>query len=170
MRDEVNKRLRMHREQEPRQPETTRNGDPGSVGDYLMKKLLDFTRAKDMEWTRTHGFCTIMRGLVVHERQGGVVVERLWTMDDLNTTNKELRKEMEHLTKDDLEDKSKADWMAKLFASLQISWFVIQQVARSLSEENLPRTQLGRGSPPGYSSRNVSIVRKHIRTLLQNPY
>lgn len=91
---------------------------------------------QEKKWTRTHGFCAIMRGFSVQHGLGKDADERTWERTDLRTEDGDLLYEMRHISKEKIMDKSKADWVVKGLACLQISWFVLQQSARA--QQRLP--------------------------------
>lgn len=155
LRDKANKRWRKLRKQENRereqreqdnQRESPSLGEPDTDSRPKLQRISKYLKksAEPVEdlvvWTRTHGFCAIMRGFAVQHGSNRGAVERNWTEQDLYTDDADLVASMQLVTKEDLQDKSKASLVVKLLASLQIAWFVIQQIARSSLQ--LPRTQL----------------------------
>ncbi|KAF8845576.1 hypothetical protein BDN67DRAFT_891924 [Paxillus ammoniavirescens] len=81
---------------------------------------------QDHQWTRTHGFFALMGGFVL---QDGTERTVLRTRDDLRRLRHERIMNLT-ITKGEIDDKSKADGLAKTLLILQLSWFVIQVSAR----------------------------------------
>jgi hypothetical protein len=82
--------------------------------------------ASDYQWTRTHGFFALMGGFVL---QNGTERTVLRTRDDLRRLRDERTIDLT-ITEGEINDKSKADGLAKTLLILQLSWFVIQVSAR----------------------------------------
>ncbi|PVG01720.1 hypothetical protein CPB86DRAFT_698760 [Serendipita vermifera] len=95
-------------------------------------------------WTRTHAFFVIMGGFYAYRR------ERDWRPRgseqpcyplSADTMLKLVRQGKVALpSEEDIEDRNKSDWLAKLLVLLQTTWFVAQCVARK--REGLPLTEL----------------------------
>ena len=80
-------------------------------------------------WTITHCFLVTMGGVSLRTPQGDRYtprVEQFFSLleDDLI--------EIPDIAKDDIEDKSKADWFIKGVALLQILWFVLEIIGRAI--------------------------------------
>lgn len=120
----------------------------GQVRDEANKRWLDLWHRKEVTpatgvapvWTRTHGFCAIMRGFAVQHGSGRKAVERPWTQSDFNGDDDDLLESMQAISKEDLEDKSKTNWAVRIISAVQITWFVVQQGFRF--HQGLPRAQL----------------------------
>ncbi|TFK50285.1 hypothetical protein OE88DRAFT_1631605 [Heliocybe sulcata] len=95
---------------------------------FASRKLAEMNKEKH-GWTQTHGFFAIMGGFVIFE-DDHAVRPRL----DLSTLP------FPDITKDEIQDKSKGDWLSKGFAILQTSWFLVQCIARRV--QHLPLTEL----------------------------
>jgi hypothetical protein len=96
-------------------------------------------------WTRTHGFFVIMGGFHAYTR-GDSEMDKylpgtpLYPLDQMTVIEKVKREEIELPLEEEIQDKSKADWLAKTIVLLQIGWFVIQCIARGVA--HLPLSEL----------------------------
>ncbi|CAK5271556.1 unnamed protein product, partial [Mycena citricolor] len=88
--------------------------------------------SKTYHVSMTHGFFFTMGGFIDAERRS------LLTSEDLERPG--VLKSIREVREEDIRDKSKADALAKAFAILQASWFIMQCVARVL--QRLPLTQI----------------------------
>ncbi|KAF8648136.1 hypothetical protein AX16_006386 [Volvariella volvacea WC 439] len=88
-------------------------------------------RAKELKWTRTHGFFIQMGGLMVEVEKGEKyeVVYSIGILEDLPAIRKK-----------EIQDRGKGDILAKAIVVLQTLWFVVQCIARRV--ENLVLTEL----------------------------
>ncbi|KAG6915430.1 hypothetical protein DXG01_011491 [Tephrocybe rancida] len=90
---------------------------------------------KDYGWTQTHGFFAIMGGFQIYESEGpsrGITITR-----DLQpyVVEKQIT-----ISKEEIKDRSKGDILSKAIILLQISWFILQVLARAI--QHLPITAL----------------------------
>ena len=85
-----------------------------------MTKVVD-THQDHKGWTRVHGFFAVMGGFVSPDGK------TKYSREDLE---KLCVCEYPLITKDEIQDKSTADSVAKLFALVQTTWFMLQCVAR----------------------------------------
>ncbi|KAG5638075.1 hypothetical protein H0H81_001924 [Sphagnurus paluster] len=88
---------------------------------------------REYNWTQTHGFFADMGGFV--ECDNGTI-SRL----DVDQLDNYLRRNEINITKEDIEDKSKGDFLSKLVVVLQVTWFMIHIIARKI--QSLPITEL----------------------------
>ncbi|EPQ51379.1 hypothetical protein GLOTRDRAFT_24610, partial [Gloeophyllum trabeum ATCC 11539] len=94
-------------------------------------------------WTQTHGFFAIMGGFSVSR-----VSELLHPMASCGGLAPTSRPDefdiamlpFPDITEEEINDKSKGDWLSKGFAILQTSWFIFQCIARRA--QHLPLTEL----------------------------
>lgn len=87
------------------------------------------THNRNGPWTLTHGFLLEMRGLVVD----GTAVTRVRESDpDRSRSYRNLSRLSKPLpiSEAEINDKSKGDFLTKLFVVVQTSWFIIQVLAR----------------------------------------
>ncbi|KAF8654825.1 hypothetical protein AX16_003345 [Volvariella volvacea WC 439] len=85
---------------------------------------------RDRGWTRAHGFFVIMGGLVREDEKGCRVV----TMSERGTVELDEVETKEvilpTISEEEIMDKSKGDFLAKIVVVIQTSWFLIQCIAR----------------------------------------
>ncbi|KIJ13995.1 hypothetical protein PAXINDRAFT_169966 [Paxillus involutus ATCC 200175] len=87
----------------------------------------DFLRnASDPHWTRTHSFFALMGGLVV---QDGAQRKPLRMRHDLRYLRNGTIIQSE-ITKKEISDRSKSDGLGNALLVLELSWFILQVVAR----------------------------------------
>ncbi|KAF9525632.1 hypothetical protein CPB83DRAFT_771742, partial [Crepidotus variabilis] len=89
-------------------------------------------------WTMTHSFFLIMGGLKICKCGKETEVLSSTTVHKLSKA--ELRRIVEAVTVDDIEDKSKSDFISKSLTVFQSTWFIIQCVARGI--QHLPMTEM----------------------------
>lgn len=85
-------------------------------------------------WTKTHGFFLLMGGFVLEEHGEGKALLPLHPglFHDLLSRG---RIDFPNVLEADIEDHSKADWLAKLVVILQVTWFIVQCIARGASSK-----------------------------------
>jgi hypothetical protein len=96
-------------------------------------------------WTRAHGFFVIMGGFHAYTRDDSRIEKHLtgkpWYPLDQKTVMEKVQKEETELPlEEEIQDKSKTDWLAKTLVLLQNSWFMIQCIARGIA--HLPLSEL----------------------------
>ena len=91
---------------------------------YLTKKL----EKKRPGWTQAHSFFLIMGGFTLHE--GGKPVQVL-EVKDLEKLSEAGKIEWPTVTKEEIEDRSKGDYLSKTIVLFQTTWFVVQCIARA---------------------------------------
>ncbi|EKM77090.1 hypothetical protein AGABI1DRAFT_13751, partial [Agaricus bisporus var. burnettii JB137-S8] len=107
------------------------------------KKYMDEWNANfvSLRWTLTHGFLADMGGIRLYDagdkdlqkfRPGSKIFEDLKMRSIIQQTGL--------ISCDDIQDKSKGDWMTKFFVVIQTTWFIIQCLARWAI--HLPVTEL----------------------------
>ncbi|KAG6889680.1 hypothetical protein C0995_015428 [Termitomyces sp. Mi166 len=90
---------------------------------------------KDYGWTQTHGFFAIMGGFQICESDGTGL--RTLKVDELEPYVKD---HAITVSKEEILDKSKGDFLSKALVLLQVSWFVLQILARA--NQHLAITEL----------------------------
>ena len=90
---------------------------------YLTKKH----EKTNLGWTRAHSFFLIMGGFMLHE--GGKPV-RILEAKDLEELSKAGKIEWPTITKEEIADRSKGDYLSKTIVLFQTTWFVGQCIAR----------------------------------------
>ncbi|CAA7268754.1 unnamed protein product [Cyclocybe aegerita] len=103
---------------------------------FMAKKIAEKYRSRG--WTIAHGFFLVMGGFHLYdcEKDLGVLsVQRFNSLIESNTIDFPSA-----LTREDIEDKSKADGLSKGITIIQTSWFVLQCIARGV--QKLPLTEL----------------------------
>jgi len=93
------------------------------VARYLTKKH----RKEHTDWTRAHAFFLIMGGFTLHE--GGKPVQVLGAKD-LEKLSDVGKIKWPTITKEDIADRSKGDYLSKTIVLFQTTWFVGQCIAR----------------------------------------
>jgi len=79
------------------------------------------------DWTRAHSFFLIMGGFTLHK--GGKPV-RVLEAKDLEELSEAGKIEWPTITKEEIEDRSKGDYLSKTIVLFQTTWFVGQCIAR----------------------------------------
>ncbi|KAF4616390.1 hypothetical protein D9613_008677 [Agrocybe pediades] len=95
-------------------------------------------RKKRVEWTKTHGFFLQMGGFMLREEGKE---DRVLGWKTLMAYYKQGRVDLSEVTEDRINDHSKADWISKGLALLQMVWFIVQCIARLL-DKHLILTEL----------------------------
>ena len=90
---------------------------------YLTKKH----EKNDPSWTRTHAFFLIMGGFTLHE--GGKPV-RVLEAKDLEGLSEAGKIKWPTITKKEIADRNKGDYLSKAIVLFQTTWFVGQCIAR----------------------------------------
>ncbi|KAI9449654.1 hypothetical protein F5148DRAFT_633627 [Russula earlei] len=88
-------------------------------------------------WTKTHGFFAIMGGFMEYEGNRPV---RVLLPEQLKSYSLTGNGDFPRIAKEEIEDKSKGDIIAKTLVILQTGWFVMQCIARGV--QHLPVTEL----------------------------
>jgi len=88
-------------------------------------------------WTLTHGFFAIMGGFMEHD--GNWPIQVLFP-DQLESYSLTGNGDFPRISKKEIQDKSKGDFISKAVVILQTSWFVMQCIARGV--QGLPITEL----------------------------
>jgi hypothetical protein len=98
--------------------------------------------AGDLELSRKHAFFMIMGGFHYFEGsdKAGDLYEPKHPLTCENVLSMLRRKTLSLPTEEEIQDRSKSDWLAKTIVLLQTLWFVTQCIARSI--ERLPTTEL----------------------------
>ena len=78
-------------------------------------------------WTRDHAFFLIMGGFTLHERGKPVRVLEAKDLEELSEAGKI---EWPTITKEEIADRSKGDYLSKTIVLFQTTWFVGQCIAR----------------------------------------
>jgi len=93
------------------------------VARWLTKKY----EKNHMDWTRAHSFFLIMGGFTLHE--GGRPV-RVLEAKDLEELSEAGKIEWPTITKEEIADRSKGDYLSKTIVLFQTTWFVGQCIIR----------------------------------------
>ncbi|KAH9959102.1 hypothetical protein BC827DRAFT_1269107 [Russula dissimulans] len=88
-------------------------------------------------WTLTHGFFATMGGFMEYEGNRPI---RVLLYDELESYSLTGNGDFPRISKMEIQDKSKGDFISKAVVILQTSWFVIQCIARGV--RGLPITEL----------------------------
>lgn len=89
---------------------------------------------KEFGWTKTHGFFAIMGGFAIYYDN------QSWSTVNPGALEPYLRNREIDITQGEIEDKSKGDALAKALVLLQVTWFILQFLARVVA--HLPITEL----------------------------
>ncbi|KAH9953839.1 hypothetical protein BC827DRAFT_1145267 [Russula dissimulans] len=92
---------------------------------------------KQEGWTITHGFFATMGGFMEYEGNRPV---RVLLPEDLRSYSLTGNGDFPRMSKTEIEDKSKGDFISKALVVLQTGWFVVQCIARA--GRGLPITEL----------------------------
>ncbi|KAG6909623.1 hypothetical protein DXG01_016405 [Tephrocybe rancida] len=93
---------------------------------------------KEYGWTQTHGFFAIMGGFKVYESDNTRTASNL----DPASLTPYLEKHQIAITKDEIMDKSKGDLLSKSLVLLQVSWFILQFLARAIQRLAITELEL----------------------------
>ncbi|KIJ14008.1 hypothetical protein PAXINDRAFT_100363 [Paxillus involutus ATCC 200175] len=80
------------------------------------------------QWTRTHGFFVLMGGFIL---QDGAHRELVKTRYDLKGLRLDVKIMNPKITKKQIRDRSKSDVLGNMLLVLQLSWFILQVIARA---------------------------------------
>jgi len=94
-------------------------------------------RYKGEGWTLTHGFFATMGGFMAYEGNKPI---KVLLPEDLRSYSLTGNGDFPRISKMEIQDKSKGDFISKAVVILQISWFVMQCIARGV--QGLPITEL----------------------------
>lgn len=75
-----------------------------------------------------HGHCALMGGISI--RYNDYI--RQWTENDLQTSDEQLQLKLRDISEDEIRDRNKADGLAQIVTCVQITWFTLQIVARTM--------------------------------------
>ena len=78
-------------------------------------------------WTRTHAFFLIMGGFTLHD---GIKSVRVLEAEDLERLSEAGKIKWPTITKEEIADRSKGDYLSKAIVLFQATWFVGQCIAR----------------------------------------
>ena len=94
---------------------------------YGARNLTKKHERNHMDWTRAHSFFLIMGGFMLHE--GGKPV-RVLEAKDLEELSEAGKIKWPTITKEEIADRSKGDYLSKMIVLSQTTWFVGQCIAR----------------------------------------
>ncbi|KAK2596001.1 hypothetical protein N8I77_013513 [Diaporthe amygdali] len=122
---------------------TDSRNTPSQEQDNMLKTTrnsLGVTRTIIQNWTVVHSYYAQMGGLVFPQGPHTVTASHLtrrfrWRFEDAEHPLMHLV-----LSKDDIEDRSKADWLLKSLAVLQITWIIMNVIVRHIT--GLPISQI----------------------------
>jgi hypothetical protein len=104
---------------------------------HLLVVVANVQLLANLEWTLTHGFFAYMGGFMLYVDKEPVAA---LTPNELRKFIEEESVDMPFITKEDIEDRSRADVLSKGIALLQLVWFILQLIARLV--QRLPITLL----------------------------
>jgi hypothetical protein len=81
-------------------------------------------------WTMTHGFFVIMGGFTLHDEQGTPL--RILEPIELEMLSDAGRIDWPSVTEEEIQDRSKGDYLSKGLVLAQTSWFITQCIARGV--------------------------------------
>jgi hypothetical protein len=93
---------------------------------YLAAKYLA-KRHKERGWTMTHAFFLIMGGFTLHDKGTAL---RILEYRELETLSKAGKITWPSITKEEIQDRSKSDYLSKAFSVMHLGWFITQFIAR----------------------------------------
>lgn len=96
-------------------------------------------RHKDKGWKRIHGYFVQMGGFVLYQGKTALYPLSIAEMETLERAGK---MEWPETTSEDIEDRSKGDYLAKGVVILQSLWFVTQCIARAVNHIMLTELEL----------------------------
>ncbi|KAF8154285.1 hypothetical protein B0H34DRAFT_721266 [Crassisporium funariophilum] len=82
------------------------------------------------QWTKTHGFFLIMGGFMLHENG---CEPRPLDMRELEHLERENKVDWPSISEEEIEDKSKGDFLSKGIVVAQVFWFMVQCIGRGAS-------------------------------------
>jgi hypothetical protein len=85
-------------------------------------------RHKERGWTMAHGFFLSMGGFTLHDKQGTAL--RILEYRELETLSEAGKITWPSITKEEIQDRSKGDYLSKGIVVVQIVWFTTQFFAR----------------------------------------
>ncbi|KAK7450139.1 hypothetical protein VKT23_013022 [Stygiomarasmius scandens] len=100
-------------------------------------------RFKKYRWTRAHGFFFLMGGFVIWDTSKDRPVCVLTKMDDPKSPHdlsRCLASGQISITKAEIYDRSKRDFISKALVVFQVTWFILQIIARAI--QKLPVSEL----------------------------
>ncbi|KIJ08925.1 hypothetical protein PAXINDRAFT_120116 [Paxillus involutus ATCC 200175] len=84
----------------------------------VMRAYLEWKYADDDQWSRTHGFFKLMGGFIHKKDEKHEIMNHWSPVPPLE------------ITKEEISDKSKTDGLGNTLLVLQLSWFIVQVIAR----------------------------------------
>ncbi|KAF8064244.1 hypothetical protein FPV67DRAFT_210985 [Lyophyllum atratum] len=103
----------------------------------MSRKLTRKCKDEVSGWTKTHSFFLLMGGFTIHDN---IHPERLLPALNHHAFQRFLRNRKIEFTEKEIQDKSKGDILAKSLVLLQVTWFILQFLARAI--QHLPITEL----------------------------
>jgi hypothetical protein len=111
---------------------------PSTDVSLLKSAILRYHRySSGYGWTETHGHFAIMGGFMAFDGNRPIEVLLPHQLDGYSLTGKG---DFPRITKEEIRDKSKDDFISKGLVVLQTAWFIIQCIARGA--QHLPVTEL----------------------------
>ncbi|KAJ3511836.1 hypothetical protein NLJ89_g3870 [Agrocybe chaxingu] len=107
---------------------------------YVARKLKKQHSKEHAHWTVAHGFFLVMGGFHIHSENGedlGVLSQHCF-----ETLLKSKVIDFPTITKEEIEDRSKADGLTKGIALLQTLWFILQCIARGAQKLALTELEI----------------------------
>jgi len=85
-------------------------------------------RHKKRGWTMAHAFFLIMGGFTLHDKQKTAL--RILEYNELETLSEAGKIAWPSITEEEIQDRSKGDFLSKGIIFLQMGWFITQFIAR----------------------------------------
>ncbi|EKM75224.1 hypothetical protein AGABI1DRAFT_64830, partial [Agaricus bisporus var. burnettii JB137-S8] len=106
-----------------------------AIKELLEARKYDYARELDdkkfdSRWTLTHGFLAAMGGLRFYTKEGIREEFRPHREYHEDLGMQSIIQQIGLISSDDIKDKSKGDWISKLFVIFQTTWFIFQCIAR----------------------------------------
>jgi hypothetical protein len=87
-------------------------------------------RHQDHGWTMAHGFFIGMGGFILYDQRGAAAIKVL-EPKELEKLYNEGKVAWPSITEEEIQDKSKGDYLSKGIVIVQISWFIVQCIVRA---------------------------------------
>ena len=85
-------------------------------------------RHKERGWTMAHAFFLIMGGFTLYDEQGTAL--RILEYNELETLSEAGEIAWPSITEEEIQDRSKGDYLSKGIVIVQLGWFITQYIAR----------------------------------------
>jgi len=106
---------------------------------FAARDIADRHNYKDRGWTITHGFFASMGGFMLYDNNVSI---NILGLEELEKLESEEKIDWPIISKEEIGDKSKGDFVSKGFAVLQTTWFTVQCITRRVVGLNLTQLEL----------------------------